>query len=195
MLAHFVRFLHLPAVLSLLLLAACASETPLISKNATVPEGVDLSGRWIMRVDSNTQRPRAAGRQERVIPTRRPQRSGRQKFASGGSVQVFIEYGRSLKITQTNFGIFVSYDRSIVEEFTFGENRIVSIGPIEALRVSGWEGNSFVVETRDESGTTLYESWYFGSDDSVLIRDIRISKGEDETFTLQQVFDSQEFGG
>ena len=94
-----------------------------------------------------------------------------------------------MKITQTNFGIFISYDRSIVEEFTFGENRVVTVGPIEARRVSGWEGNSFVVETLDDSGTTLFETWHLESDDALLIRDIRMSKGDEESFRLRQRFD------
>jgi hypothetical protein len=77
----------------------------------------------------------------------------------------------------------------VVEEFTFGENRLVTVGPIEARRVSGWEGKSFVVETLDDSGTTLFESWHLDSDDSVLIRDIRLSKGDEESFSLRQLFD------
>ncbi len=68
---------------------------------------------------------------------------------------------------------------------------MVEIGPIEAKRVSGWEGNSFVVETLDTSGTTLFESWRLESTDSVLVRDIRISKGETDSFELRQVFDRQ----
>lgn len=129
------------------------------------------------------------GLQEKLVVTSRSQRSRRQKGSSDGSAQVFIEYGESLKISQTDFGIFISYDRSVVEEFTFGENRLVTVGPIEARRVSGWEGKSFVVETLDDSGTTLFESWHLDSDDSVLIRDIRLSKGDEESFSLRQLFD------
>lgn len=102
---------------------------------------------------------------------------------------MFLEYGTSLKLTQTQYGIFISYDRSVVEEYTFGENREIEIGPIEALRVSGWDGNSFVVETLDQSGTTLFESWHLDDDGSILVRDIRIAKGEKSSFFQQQIFD------
>jgi hypothetical protein len=189
--AHFVRFPYWPAMVSLLLLAGCSSEPVLLSKNPVVPVGVDLSGRWIVRSDSSNQRFRADSGEERLIPSSRPQRSRRQRSSSGATVQIFIEFGRSLKITQTNYGIFISYDRSVVEEFTFGENRIVSIGPIEAVRVSGWEDNSFVVETVDETGTRLYEAWHLDADNAVLMRDVRISKGEDDTYKLRQIFDRQ----
>ena len=87
--------------------------------------------------------------------------------------------------------MFISYDRSIVEEYTFGENRLVSIGPIKAFRVSGWEGNAFVVETADDTRTTLFESWHLASDDTVLVRDLRMSKGEEESLKMRQVFDRQ----
>lgn len=109
----------------------------------------------------------------------------------GASVRVFLEFGESLKITQTFFGLFISYDRSVVEEYTYGENRIVKIGPIEATRVSGWDGQSFVVETLDDSATILYETWYLEEAGKVLIRDVRISKGETDSFVRQQVFDLQ----
>lgn len=189
MLALFVRFGSRAAVLSALMLVGCAAEPQLISKSPTVPEGVDLSGRWIVRADSSARRSQMDGAQDRWIVTSQSQQSRRQRRSSGVSAQVFLEYGESLKITQTNFGIFISYDRSIVEEFTFGENRLVTIGPIEARRVSGWEGNAFVVETLDDSRTTLFESWHLESDNSVLIRDIRMSKGDEESFRLRQVFD------
>jgi hypothetical protein len=191
MLTHFVRFPYWPAVLSLLILAGCSSTPVLISKDPTVPVGVDLSGRWIIRSDSSNQRFRADSGEERLIPDSRPQRSRRQRSSSGATVHVFIEFGKSLKITQTKHGIFISYDRSIVEEFTFGENRLVSVGPIEAMRVSGWEEQAFVVETVDDTGTILYEAWHLDADGAVLIRDVRISKREDDSYNLRQVFDRQ----
>ena len=192
MLAHFVRLLSCLVVLCTLFMAGCGSSEPLlISKSYAVPAGVDLSGQWIIRGDPSDRRSQAGGTQERLIPMNRSQRSRRQRSSSGVSAQVFIEYGESLKISQTNYGIFISYDRSVVEEFTFGENRTVSIGPIEARRVSGWEGGSFVVETLDDSGTTLFEAWHLDADQAVLIRDVRMSKGDEDTFTLRQVFDRQ----
>lgn len=68
---------------------------------------------------------------------------------------------------------------------------MVSVGPIEAVRVSGWESSSFVVETLDDDGSKLQESWNLERDDEVLIRNIRISKGEQEIYRQQQVFDRQ----
>lgn len=191
MLTLFVRFPCWPAVLGFLILAGCSSAPVLVSKDPTVPMGVDLSGRWVIRGDSSNQRFLANSGEERLIPSSRVQRSRRQRSPSGATVHVFIEFGESLKITQTEHGIFVSYDRSIVEEFTFGENRLVSIGPIEAMRVSGWEGQSFVVETVDDTGTTLHEAWYLDADGAVLMRDVRISKGQTDSYKLQQVFDRQ----
>ena len=79
----------------------------------------------------------------------------------------------------------------MVEEYTYGENRTVTIGPIEATRVSGWDDQSFVVETMDDSGTILYETWHLQGNGEVLIRDMRISKGEKDSFVYQQVFDRQ----
>jgi len=128
---------------------------------------------------------------DELIILKSTQAARRKTSSRGASVHVFLQYGTKLKISQTDFGIFISYDRSVVDEFTFGENRVVELGPIEALRVSGWEGNAFVVETLDDTGTTLFESWYLEQDGSVLVRNIRISKGEKENFVEKQHFDRQ----
>lgn len=103
-------------------------------------------------------------------------------------MHVFLEYGTALKVSQTPYSMFISYDRAIVEEFTFGENRLINIGPIEARRVSGWEGRAFVVETLDREGAILYESWTLQGPD-VLQRELRIVEKEREIFRQRQVFD------
>lgn len=102
---------------------------------------------------------------------------------------MFLEFGEDVKISQTEHGLFISYDRSVVEEYTFGENRLIEIGPIEALRVSGWDETSFVVETLDREGSTLFESWQLDSSKAVLERNIRISRGDKDIYSVRQVFD------
>jgi hypothetical protein len=194
MIAYSSRLLTVLAVLCFLplLLSACGSPPVLESKAAAAPLGIDISGFWQVRDDPNAKRvSRDGGARDILIPTNRTQRSRRGRDRTGASAQVFLEYGTSLKITQTHYGIFISYDRSVVEEFTFGEYRLISIGPIEAMRVSGWEANLFVVETLDDSGMRLYEAWHLESDDAVLVRDVRLSKGEAITFEHQQTFDRQ----
>jgi hypothetical protein len=193
MVARSSRFLSCLAVLGFLTLAACSAKLELIMKSAVVPVGVDLSGRWLARDREKTRRPTSGNDEDGidVSERKRSSRSRKSRKGSGSSVQVFLEYGHSLKITQTQFAVFISYDRSIVEEFRFGENRQVAVGPIEAMRVSGWEGNVLVIQTIDDSYSILAESWQLESDDQVLVRDIRISNGELEMFSQQQVFDRQ----
>jgi len=157
-----------------------------------VPAGLDLTGYWLVRNDSKAEHALAAGGvQDGLISSRKSRSSRRNRGGPDGSAEVFLEFGDSLKITQTSFGLFISYDRSIVEEFTFGENRLVTIGPIEARRVSGWDGDSFVVETLDDTGTTLSESWKLDENGSVLVRKIRIRKGDTDSFSHRQIFDRQ----
>jgi hypothetical protein len=193
MFAYSSRFLTLFWILSFCVLGGCGSKPVLETKSPAVPAGVDLTGYWSLRNDSRAGRRRdAAGSDETLVlmtGNHSRERSNRQRSASGASAHIFLEFGESLKITQTHYGVFVSYDRSIVEEFTFGENRLVTVGPIEATRVSGWEGNGFVVETLDDTATTLYETWHVEEGGSILIRDIRISQSDHDSFVLQQVFD------
>jgi hypothetical protein len=108
--------------------------------------------------------------------------------------RLFLESGTSLKITQTLHGIFISFDRAIVEEFTFGENRIVSVGPIEAQRVSGWDANEFVAETMDEKGAVLAERWSLAESGTALVRTITVLEKDELVFSTTQIFDREQSG-
>lgn len=195
MFAYYSRILTSCCVLSFILVWGCGSAPTLDTRDPTVPSGVDLSGNWQLRDNGNGRKGAGeAGSGEPLIlmtQSQRQQRARRQRSSSGASAHVFLETGESLKVTQTHYGMFISYDRSIVEEYTFGENRLITIGPIEARRVSGWEAGAFIVETLDDTSTILFESWRLQDDGAVLVRDIRISQGDKDSFSHQQVFDRQ----
>lgn len=180
-------------LMACLMLAACAARPQLVSKSATAPVGVDLSGQWQLRVEPDPRRMSAGDSEPGIrIPSRASTRNpGRRPSRGdfGTAVRVFVEYGKSLKISQTAAGLFISFDRSVVEEYTFGENRIVSVGPIEAQRVSGWQNGGFVIQTLDEEGAILTESWRLAENGKVLVREISQTQGKKETFAALQRFD------
>ena len=151
------------------LLAACVAKEVLLPKSAVVPAGVDLSGQWQLQ--------EGGGDISRTL---------RASQTSGSAVRVFLEFGKNLKITQTDFGVFVSFDRSIVEEYRFGENREVSVGPISATRVSGWEGGGYVVETLHEEGDKLIETFRLDSSGDALLRQIVLVVKREERFNAIQ---------
>lgn len=160
-LAAFAMFI---AVLSI---GACGSKQVLIAKPAAVPAGVDLSGQWLLRDTSGTTQPNA-----------------RETL-----VHVFLETGSSVKITQTESGLFVSFDRSVVEEYRFGENRNISVGEITADRVSGWEGRSYVIETLDKNDVKLTDRYQLENGGRRLTRSMSIATQNKQLLSLQQVFD------
>lgn len=176
-----------------LVVAGCGAGPVLETRAPGNPAGVDLSGTWLLRgaddvplVERQTIiMPRVSARNAEM----REQQRRRDRRSKGLSVHVFLESGKKLKVTQTDFGVFASFDRAVVEEVNFGENRTVSVGPIEAQRVTGWEGATLIIETMDEEGHVLKESWYLDDGGDVLIRDILIRKGDEEHMSIQQVFD------
>lgn len=174
------------------LVAGCSSQPPLVTKNAIVPYGVDLSGNWQLRTAGQQADSNRGSMEESIrIPTGSP-RQGRRPAGpgdTGSAVRVFLEQGTDVKITQTEYGMFMQFDRARVEEYRFGENRIVSVGPIEAERVSGWDGQTFAVETRDEKGAMLYESWTLSQDGNLLKRKISIVERGEESLSTEQYFD------
>jgi len=175
------------------LLAACAAPEPLPPKSADVPSGVDLTGQWQLRTDnrdSNRQirdaERMAAGAGESLIPASRKSKS--RPKSDDIQVYVFLEAGESLKLTQTEHGLFVSFDRAVVEEYRFGEQRTATVGPVAAERVSGWEDGAYVIETRDKEGAMLIESYRL-ENENTMIREIRIAHDEDTELEVTQVFD------
>ncbi|MDX1499377.1 MAG: hypothetical protein R3176_05745 [Woeseiaceae bacterium] len=156
-------------VLALLLVcvAACATREVLIPKSPIPPAGIDLSGQWLLRGAEGESR-----------------RAARETL-----VYAFFETGRSLKVTQTPSGLFISFDRSVVEEYRFGEQREISIGEIKADRVSGWDRNGYVIETLDADGAKLVERWGLDADGRVLRRRVRLTDGSKVELDLEQVFD------
>lgn len=192
--AHFTK-LRILACASLMgaLVAGCAANPVLLDKGSTVPPGVDLSGDWVLQQPTGGQLDPVGAREPRIhipanSPSRRQQTERSTRRSSGPSVQLFVEHGTVLKVTQTNHGLFVSFDRSVVEEFTFGENRVVAIGPVEAQRVSGWEGESFVVQTLDEQGYVLTETWRLAENGRELVRDISIARRDRQSSFSRQRF-------
>ncbi len=156
-----------PALLAALALIGCAAKVVLLSKSALVPQGLDLSGQWALSDASGETR--TAARETLVF--------------------VFFESGKNLKVTQTGGGLFVSFDRSVVEEYRFGERREISVGEITADRVSGWEGRSYVIETLDKNGAQLSEKYALAQAGRILTREIVIHQGERTLLQLRQAFE------
>ncbi|MBT5220054.1 MAG: hypothetical protein HOI35_01540 [Woeseia sp.] len=184
------------------ILWGCSTPEFLPSRDGAVPIGVDLSGNWQLRTNSSSDqvRVRDAIRQTDGVkdddvftqPDRqsgsRTGRANRRKL-KGGLVHVFLELGESLKVTQTDNGIFISFDRSIVEELRFGENRLISVGEAEAQRVTGWEGDAMVVDTLDRNGMKMTETFRLLEGGRVMERKILFRSKKDEEATIVRVFD------
>ena len=179
---------------------ASVSGPRLLPYSPAVPDGVDLSGRWLLRnADSDPLirfshqgfiGPGAAADALRIARSGRGNvrlepRGGRR--GQPALAQVFLETGSDVRLTQTAEGLFISYDRSIVEEYLFGEHRAASVGPVIAERVSGWDGARYVIQTLDEDGVLLTERWYL--EDEGLKRDVVFSEDDVVQYAVTQSFD------
>jgi hypothetical protein len=192
-----LRIALIASGLLIFLSCGCTAREELIAKSPTTPAGLDLSGQWMLRLaDLETMKRiedasvKAAGGMEKVVPEQRNQ-SGQSARSSnpGALVHVFLETGVRLKITQTVSAIFISFDRSVVEEYRFGEKRMVSVGPVEADRVSGWENDAYVIVTLDSDGTKMTDTYSLTENNRVLLRTIVISDGDKQQLLIEQLFD------
>ena len=184
----------------------------LVPYSAVAPDGIDFSGIWEIREGESADQ-RSISRaidttdgEKRIVlvdpagqgnnvsgnpstSSRDQSRSRNRRKSESGFAHVFLETGKVLKVTQTPDGFFVSVDRSVVEEFRFGEHRVVSVGEIQAERVSGWQGDEYIVETLDDSGMKLTERFWVSEDGNLLNREITFRSNKNEERTLLQVFD------
>ena len=181
-----------------LALRGWATAEVLLPHSSVAPPGVDFSGTWqineresadqqsINRAVTQTDgvKNSSTGGQSRQSNARQA-RSSRNR---GALVDVFLRTGRTLQITQTPYGFFVSVDRSVVEEFRFGESRMISVGEIEVQRASGWDGASYVVETLDKNGNKMIQRFWLSEDENVLHREITFRGRGDESATVVQFF-------
>lgn len=187
-----MRIIQVSLVIVCMALAGCASQEILEPGAAKAPDGVDFSGTWVLRekdsADNRSIR-RAILRTDGGKQTESKGRSKSRRRKHTGLVDVFLETGRTLKITQTPHGFFVSVDRSVVEEFSFGERKTVHVGEIIGQRVSGWDGSVYVVETLDENGMKLTERFSVSDDKQELRREITFRSRKNEAVSLMQRFD------
>ena len=183
-------------LVALTLIGGCATREELIAKSAAVPPGVDLSGQWRLRVASQETVRRiedaemkAAGGEKGInIRAQETRRSGRGS-SEGTLVHVFLETGKALKITQTDYGLFISFDRAVVEEYRFGEKRKINVGEVEADRVSGWQENAYIIETLDMDGAKLIETYRLDDGGDTLIRSIVVIENAVRQVDVTQAFD------
>ena len=183
-------------LVALTLVGGCATREELIAKSAAVPPGVDLSGQWRLRTASQETVRRiedaemkAAGGEKGInIRAQETRRAGRGS-SEGTLVHVFLETGKALKITQTDYGLFISFDRAVVEEYRFGEKRKINVGEVEADRVSGWQENAYIIETLDMDGAKLIETYRLDDGGGTLIRSIVVIENAVRQVDVTQAFD------
>lgn len=169
------RFHSLTAVPLLLsvLLTACSAPPRLAALPASVPAGFDLSGLWQLDDQELRYSQFAARRGANALIAKDPEPV---KDAPGAALFVFLEKGQQLKITQTPAGLFVAFDRAIVEEYRFGELRTVSVGPIAAQRATGFKGRALTIETLGDDRVLMRET--YRRDGNELVREIRLTQKE-----------------
>jgi hypothetical protein len=186
------------ALASLALVSCVGQARPQLTPvGDVIPAGVSLAGRWQLRAGGDDAERRileaehksGGGIEAAVAPAKRD-RSRRR--AGGPSVYVFLRTGSKLKITQTPHGLFVSFDRSVVEEYRFREHRLVNVGPIEADRASGWQDGRYVIQTLDSEGALLQETYALEAEGEVLVRTVSVIYNNEEILSLRQAFDRLE---
>lgn len=184
----------------MLFLASCAKKELLQPYPVTIPGGVDLTGEWIINASSSASEDAIRAVVEKLdgVSTRsivnnpyassNPRRRMQPKQVRGGLVDVFFDYAEQLKITQNEFALFISFNRSVVEEYRYGRLDRVNVGQVAAQQVAGWSGQAFVIETLDDSDMKLSERYFIDVRSGELVREITFRSHSHQQETLEQRF-------
>lgn len=185
-------------------IVACTTMETLEPKSTLTPAGVDLSGQWQLnpqlgdgqRAVFQAIKEGSTDRSVARVSRTRPGASSRNDSEliifgprTGAIVHAFLQTADRLKITQTPHSLFVSFSGSIVEEYTFGESREITLGAVTAARASGWEARGYIIETLDKDGRKLTERYWLSDDGARLNRKIVLREKNDRETSVTQVFD------
>ena len=174
------KYIHI--FISLILLTACASNEVLNKLPIKAEAEIDISGRWVFVGDyqSNQKKIDKAIDQSSGIIYRRIKTTGvftetqnaSSKKNAWGVSHLFFKNAKILRITQTDYALYIDFNRSIVEEYNFGELKKITIGNVNASRSSGWNGTQYQIDTLDNHGMKITEKYTISDDMNILTRSI-----------------------
>lgn len=177
--------------LCILLLAGCSAPPDLIAFGAARTSETDFTGSWHRNESINpTNLPAVPleADQQQAAQKRRP--SSRPK---GPGLAIFYDglylSAKNIRMTQDETVLFVKFDLARVEEYRFGEKRLANIGPLSILRVSGWEGDQYVVRSVTDDGTNVEDRYYLSNNGLRLHRVVSVEGRDQSKNTVRQVFD------
>jgi len=151
------------------LLSSCASIEELDKYSNKNTSKTDLNGSWefIGNFEDNKKSIASAVKKTSDVIYQSIKTTGvfdrnnlsKVKPNSRGVAHLFFENTKKIKITQTNYSLFINFNRSIVEEYSFGEVKKITLGNVIARRSSGWVNNSYRIETLDDYGMKITEEY------------------------------------
>ncbi len=151
------------------LLSSCASIEELDKYSNKNTSKTDLNGSWefIGNFEDNKKSIASAVKKTSDVIYQSIKTTGvfdrnnlsKVKPNSRGVAHLFFENTKKIKITQTNYSLFINFNRSVVEEYSFGEVKKITLGNVIARRSSGWVNNSYRIETLDDYGMKITEEY------------------------------------
>lgn len=153
----------------ILSLNGCASIEELDKYNNNSLSEIDLNGNWVFfgKFEDNKKSIASAIKRTNNVNYRGIKTTGvfdgrntsKVKLNSRGVAHLFFENTNKIKITQTKYSLFINFNRSIVEEYSFGEVKKITIGNVIARRSSGWINNIYRIDTLDNYGMKITEEY------------------------------------
>jgi len=168
--------------ISLMLITACSSNEVLNKLSINSEAEINISGRWVFVGDyqSNQKKISKAIDQSSGIIYRRIKTTGvfqevqdkSPKKNAWGVAHLFFKNAKILRITQTDYALYIDFNRSIVEEYDFGELKKITLGNVSASRSSGWNDTQYQIDTLDNYGMKITEKYKISDDSKALTRSI-----------------------
>jgi len=163
----------------LILLMSCSTNESLVNYNQNPEELINLEGSWEYTAKHDAQKDldavinRIIGKNSKknIFSSSANQKNNRN---SDYVAHLFLRDAKRIKITQTRFAIYIDFNRSIVEEYKNNRVEIIELGEVKAQRSSGWQNDLYLIDTLDDRGMKITETYSLVNQDKNLQRQVII---------------------
>ena len=176
-----------------MILISCSTNETLVNFNQDPEEVTNLGGSWeyIAKLNGQQDLNEAINR---IIG----QNNKRNIFSSSANQQnkrnsdyvahLFLRDANRIKITQTRYALYIDFNRSIVEEYKNNRIETIELGEIKVQRSSGWQNGYYLIDTLDDRGMKITETYSLVNQNKNLQRKIILRDKDENEVVLERLY-------
>ena len=176
-----------------MILISCSTNETLVNFNQDPEEVTNLGGSWEYIAKLNGQQDLNEAINRIIGPNNK-----RNIFSSSANQQnkrnsdyvahLFLRDANRIKITQTRYALYIDFNRSIVEEYKNNRIETIELGEIKVQRSSGWQNGYYLIDTLDDRGMKITETYSLVNQNKNLQRKIILRDKDENEVVIERLY-------